>query len=243
MWVCTKTMTPNTLSPRSRKFILTVDRFVFFLSRHWLSLVILFLAIFSGLPFLAPVLAHYGFDAPAGWIYMLYSLTCHQLAYRSFFFFGSANAYPVDQLQSALHATEPAGNVLFWREFLGNPDLGYKMAWCERDTSMYVSMLLGLILFGFVRSRLHPLDPRLYILCLVPMAIDGVWQLFTSPLVLAPFLPVHESTPELRILTGVLFGIATVWLIFPHVDIAMRETLARAQRQYELGMTKEKQTT
>ena len=225
-------MLTNTNSPHSRSFILFVDRFAIFFSRHWLSLTIFFLAIFAGLPFLAPVLAHFGLDAPAQWIYAVYGITCHQLAYRSFFFFGEANAYPVAQLQAALPASQPASEVLFWRGVIGNPNLGYKMAWCERDTAMYVSMIAGLLIFATMRRRLKPLDPRLYVLFLVPMAIDGVWQLFTSPHNLMPFLPTHESTPELRVITGVLFGIATVWLIFPHVETAMRETLAQAQAQY-----------
>lgn len=221
------------LSPRKRQFILAVDRFVFFLTRHWLSLTILFLAMFSGLPFLAPALERFEVNAPARFIYWVYSFTCHQLAYRSFFFFGRANAYTVDQLQAVSPTATPASDVYYWREFLGNPELGYKMAWCERDAALYGSMLIALVIFRWMRGRVPPLDPRVYVLFLVPMGIDGVWQLFTSPLALAPFLPTHESTPELRVITGVLFGIATVWLIFPRVEIAMRETLAQAQSQYE----------
>jgi len=189
------------------------------------------------LPFLAPVLEHFGFDAPAQTIYWVYGFTCHQLAYRSFFFFGDANAYPVAQLQTALPASQPASDVLFWRGVIGDPNLGYKMAWCERDTAMYVSMIAGLLIFAALR-RLKPLNPWLYILFLVPMAIDGMWQLFTSPLTLAPFLPTHESTPELRVITRLLFGIATVWLIFPRIETAMRDTLAQAQAQYARAQTK-----
>lgn len=226
------------VSPRTRQLILLVNRFVFFFTRHWLSLTIFFLAIFTGLPFLPPVLEHYGFDVAAQKIYWVYGFTCHQLAYRSFFFFGDANAYTVDQLASALRVSEPAGNLFFWHSIIGDSELGYKMAWCERDTAMYVSMIVGLLFFAAMRRHLRPLDPFLYVLFLVPMAIDGVWQLFTSPLTILAFLPTHESTPELRILTGGLFGIATVWLIFPRVETAMRDTLAQTQAQFDRAQAK-----
>lgn len=224
---------PSPLSPRTRRLILAIDRLALFLARHWLLLVILLLAIISGLPILAPVLASYGFDGPAQSIYFIYGFSCHQLAYRSFFFFGAQPAYSIDQLQAALGATNPGSDLFFWRQIHGNSELGYKMAWCERDAAIFGSMLLAFILFGIIRPRVRPLDARTYVLFLIPMAVDGLWQLATSPLALVPFLPTHESSPELRVITGALFGIANVWLVFPYVEQSMRETFEQAKRQSE----------
>jgi hypothetical protein len=38
----------NTLSPRTRRFIILVDRVVLFITQHWLALAIISLTIFSG---------------------------------------------------------------------------------------------------------------------------------------------------------------------------------------------------
>lgn len=223
--------TPPSPSPRTRRFILLVDRFSLFLARHWLTLVVLILAVIAGLPLLAPILAYYGLTAPAQWIYLIYSFTCHQLAYRSFFVFGAQSAYAVDQLQTALGTTNPGSDIFFWREVRGNPELGYKMAWCERDAAIYFGMLFTFILFGIIRRYVRPLDARLYLLFVIPMAIDGLWQLVTSPVTLLPFVPIHESTALLRIITGGLFGLGTVWLVFPYIEQGMRETYDQAKRQ------------
>ncbi len=209
------------ISPSSRRRILLVDRFAVFVAQHWLWLANLFLFLFAGLPFLAPVLMRYGLVEPAKWIYTLYSLNCHQLAYRSFFFFGAQIAYAPEQL-TALFAA-PKDDLLYWRDFLGNAQLGYKMAWCERDAAMYVSLFAAALLFALVRTRLRPLAWRVYALLLAPLAVDGVTQLFGW----------RESDYILRTITGVLFGIGSVWLAFPHVESAMRDTERQARTQYE----------
>lgn len=223
------------ITPAERRFILLIDRLVVLVTAHWLWLAILALVVFDGLPILAPVLMHYGITGPADAIYRVYSLTCHQLAYRSYFFFGAQPVYSTEQLQAALGVTNPASDPQYWRDFLGNAQLGFKMAWCERDAAIYTALLLGSILFGWVRTRLQPLDWRVYLLLLAPMAIDGLWQLFTSPLVILPFLPTHESDYLLRGITGALFGFGSVWLIYPYLEVAMRDARADAEGQYQRG--------
>jgi uncharacterized membrane protein len=229
------TIAPRQITPAERRFVLFVDRIVVFFAQRWLLLVVFALLLFDGLPILAPVLMHFGMTAPADVIYRVYSLTCHQLAYRSFFFFGAQPFYTTEQLQSALNVTNSASDPLYWRDFLGNSQLGFKMAWCERDAAIYTTMLIGSILFSLVRTRLKPLNWRGYLLFLVPMAIDGLWQLFTSPLVILPFLPTHESDALLRGITGALFGIGSIWLIYPYLQVAMRDARADAESQYQRG--------
>ena len=221
---------------------MVVDRIVLFITKYWLWLAVAFLVIFAGLPFLAPVLMHADVTAPAELIYKVYSLTCHQLAYRTFFFFGGQPAYTIDQLQHALGVTNDAADAFYWREFRGNAELGYKMAWCERDTAIYIAMILAFILLGLFRRFVPKLDWRVYfVLFILPMAIDGTWQLVTSPLHILPFLPVHESTALLRVITGALFGIGSVWLIFPYIADAMRDAHKDAQYQFERARARETQ--
>lgn len=235
----TRTVAP--VSPRMRRFIMAIDRVIVFITQHWLALTIGFLAIFAGLPFLAPGLMHLGITTPAELIYKGYGVTCHQLSFRTYFFFGEKTAYTLTELQSALGVNNPGTDAFFWRDFIGNPQVGYKMAWCQREVSIYGAMIAAFVLFGLFRARVKPLDWRIYLLFVLPMAIDGTWQLFTSPIHLLPFLPVHESTADLRLITGALFGFGSVWLIFPHVDQAMRDAYHDALRQFERAKAREAQ--
>ncbi len=215
-------MTQPQLSPRTLATIGAVDRLAVAISRHWLLLAALFLLVFSGLPFVAPILMEYGYTLPAQIIYTVYSFTCHQLAYRSFFLYGAQSSYTVTQLQNLLHVTNSNLDVWFWRDVKGNAELGYKMAYCERDVAMYSSMFLASVAFAFVRKRLKPLNWRWYVaLAIVPMLLDGGTQL----------IMLRESDPLLRVITGVLFGVLSVWLIYPYVEDAMRETYAQTSQQ------------
>jgi uncharacterized membrane protein len=212
------------LSPRMRAFIRAVDNLVAVLAHHWLLYTNLFLFLFSGLPFLAPVLIHYGYEAPARLIYTAYSFTCHQLAYRTWFLFGAQPSYTVDQLQQYLGVSNSPLDILFWRDLLGNSQLGYKMAYCERDAAIYSSMLAAGLLFALLRGRIRPLNWRWYlVLAVLPMAVDGGTQL----------IMLRESTPLLRAITGILFGALSVWLIYPYVEEAMRDTYAQSAKQLE----------
>ncbi|MBI2864776.1 MAG: DUF2085 domain-containing protein [Chloroflexi bacterium] len=89
---------------------------------------------------------------------------------------------------------------------------GYQMAFCQRNTAIYASMLVAGLGFALVRSRLKPLDWRLYLVMIAPMAVDGFTQLFG----------LRESNWELRTITGALFGIGTIWLVYPSVEMGMR---------------------
>src|SRR5919202_76184 len=194
----------TTVSPRTRSLIRSIDSAVIKFARHWLLYVNIFLFMFMALPFLAPVLLANGYEGPARAIYSAYSLTCHQLAYRTWFFFGAQPSYTVEQLQQFRGINNPASDFLFWRGFLGNPQVGYKMAYCERNTAIYSSVWLAALVFGLLGARVKALNWRWYLLvCVAPIALDGFTQLFG----------LRESTPELRVITGTLFGAGPVWLI------------------------------
>lgn len=220
------------LSPRTRTFIRIVDNLVIRLARHWLLYANLFFLIFSGLPFLAPVLMHYGYEGAARLIYAAYSFTCHQLAYRTWFLFGAQPSYTVDQLQRYLGASNPALDVFFWRNVIGDPQLGFKMAYCERDAAIYSSMLAAGLIYALFRKRIKPLNLRWYlVLAVLPMGIDGGTQL----------IMLRESTPLLRAVTGILFGVLSVWLVYPYVQEAMSDTLAQTVKQ--LGQLSRREQT
>ncbi len=215
---------PTPISPRTLALIRAVDHFVVNFARHWLLYANAMILIFSGLPFLAPILMEYGYDALARVIYAIYSMTCHQLAYRSWFFFGAQPSYTVEQLQQYLAVNNGPLDLFFWREMIGNAQLGYKMAYCERDVAIYSSIFLAGLLYALLRNRVKPLNWKLYVIfAILPMALDGGTQLFM----------LRESTPLLRAITGVLFGVLSVWLIYPYVEEAMRDTYAQSLNQLQ----------
>jgi uncharacterized membrane protein len=109
------------------------------------------------------------------------------------------------------------------RAFEGNPQIGYKVALCERDIAIYGSILLFGLLFGATGKRLPPLPWYFWILIgIVPIGLDGFSQLLSQPPL--SLFPYRESTPFLRVLTGFLFGFSTAWFGYPLVEQTMAET-------------------
>lgn len=118
------------------------------------------------------------------------------------------------------------------REFVGDEDMGYKMALCQRDIAIYAAMVIAGLIFGLVRHRLRPIPLWIYVLLgLGPIGIDGFGQLFSYP----PFelWDPSETTPFFRILTGALFGIMNVWLAFPYLQRSFEENEDALQRELD----------
>jgi uncharacterized membrane protein/glutaredoxin len=204
-----------------------LHRIALFFARHWLAVFNLFVFIYVGLPFTAPVLMNNGATRPARLVYRLYSPLCHQLAYRSWFLFGEQPAYPLAIANTSLNSYQESTGMDpddYWgaRAYIGNERVGYKVGLCQRDVGIYGGLLLSGLLFGLLRGRLKPLPIPLWVLFgIVPIAIDGGWQ-FLSAL---PFLTglMRESTPLIRTLTGALFGVSNVWMAYPYVEESMEE--------------------
>jgi uncharacterized membrane protein len=213
------------------------DGFTYWIAKHYLAMFNLFVLIYVGLPFLAPVMMKSGAEAPARVIYKAYSAVCHQLAFRSFFLFGEQPVYPraaagVNELKSFAEATGMSeGNydqdILAARFYVGEINhehaIGYKVALCERDIAIYASILLFGLVYALTGRRLPPLPWYLWILfALAPIGLDGFSQILSQPPL--NLLPYRESTPFLRVLTGALFGFGTAWFGYPLVEETMAET-------------------
>jgi uncharacterized membrane protein len=259
---------PQPLSGRQRSFVIGVDRAVYWFSRHWLAVFNVLVMIYVGLPILAPVLMNAGAEGPARVIYTIYKPMCHQMTQRSFFLFGEQYAYPravagtelqpieayvddIDEFRDVPVDDWPAFFAAA-RSFVGNDQLGYKIALCERDVGIYGFILIGGLIFGLLRYRIkiRPLPLILFIIIgLGPVALDGFSQLFSywalpvdgsEPTglmaAIANLLPLRESTPLVRTITGGLFGLMLVWLAYPQVEEGMagtREDLRRKLSKIE----------
>jgi len=67
------------------------------------------------------------------------------------------------------------------------------------------------------------------------MGLDGVWQLISSmQLSFLSWLPVHESTPFLRVLTGAMFGWFTAWFGIPTIEETTAEERVRLEAKAAL---------
>lgn len=196
-----------------------ITRLVRGLSRRWLMLANVALGLSVGLPLLAPVLMEAGYQGLAEAIHTLYYLSCHQLPERSYFLFGPAVYYGRSELIAL------AGEGLPLR-FVGNAQVGYKMAVCQRCAAIYAGWLLCGIGFGLVRDRIRPLALKKAPLLLVPIAVDGFGQLFGA----------WESTWLTRSITGLLFGLAVVWLTYPYIEEGMRDIRYEAEAQLAKGL-------
>jgi uncharacterized membrane protein len=73
------------VSGRVRYFVVVLDRFILWISKHWLCLFNLTFGIYAGLPILAPLLMSLGQVRFANVIYFAYRFACHQMPSRSFF--------------------------------------------------------------------------------------------------------------------------------------------------------------
>ena len=211
------------------------DAFTYWLSKHYLAVFNLFVFIYVGLPFIAPIVMKYGMSGSANLVYRAYSVVCHQLAFRSFFLFGEQPFYPRNasgmhglltyEVATGLKEDNQPANILLAERYVGNSLVGFKVALCQRDIAIYGSILFFGIFFAVSGRRLKPLLWIYWIIVgLIPIGLDGVSQLISQP----PFgfLPYRESTPYLRIITGSLFGFMTAWFGYPLVE----ETMADSRR-------------
>ena len=196
---------------RTRDAVVFADRAIFRLARHWLLLANVFWGLYVGLPFLAPVLMNAGLTTPARVIYLIYRPACHQRPERSYFIGGPEPVYTPEELAAAGVDLSPLARDI------GNEEIGWKVAFCERDVAIYGSILAAGLAYAGVRRVSRSRSPRggtwkmplrLFILFAVPMGIDGVAQLFTS----------YESSWLTRSLTGAIFGLGAVFFAYPYLE-------------------------
>ena len=235
---------------------MTADKKLSFLiSKHWYLLFVVALGLYVGLPFIAPLFLEWGWVTPAKAIYAFYATQCHQMPQRSFFFFGSNAMYSLEEIQLAGQNVD-AMKVL--HRFVGNPDLGWKVAWSDRMVYMYASALAFSLLWRPLRKQLKNLSIWGFILFLLPLALDGTTHFISD--FLSGFgqgfrydnawlaVLTRNSLPYdfyngdgfgsfnsiMRLISGVSFGIGMVWFALPHMDDYAAEIMERHQKMNQL---------
>jgi len=244
----------------SREWTLGVilNRLVYGFSRHWLLIFNLLWGVFIGLPWLAPVFMNIGWTGAGRAIYVIYSTQCHQLPQRSFFLFGEKPMYSLAEVQAAWQSTN---NPVVLRQFIGNPQMGWKVAWSDRMVSMYGGIAIAGLLFGLFRKRLKPLPIWAFGLFILPMAVDGGTHLISDiagvgsgfrdsnawlatltgnvfPQTFYAGDALGSFNSSMRLITGMLFGIGAVWLAYPYLQEAFAETADSIQAKFQkAGLT------
>jgi uncharacterized membrane protein len=99
---------------------------------------------------------------------------------------------------------------------------GHQFGLCARNLSIYASMFLGSLVFVLTKKRIPGIPWWVWVLMLLPIAVDGLTQMVGW----------RESTWELRVITGTLFGLGNVWFALPMMHKSLQETASRPQAYY-----------
>ncbi len=220
------------IPPGQRAWVDTLNRFVFWLARHWLALFNTLTALFLGGAVLAPVAFQIGLPGLANLLYAFYRPLCHQYPFRSWFLFGPQLAYPLLEPVSVAEM-----NAL--RLFTGDVSTGYKIALCQRDVAIYGCMLLGGLAYAILRDK-REIRPwpmwRYFIFGILPMLLDGgiQWLSYVVWVLLPGLIPTpFETTPLMRTLTGALFGAGLVAIAYPHLNAYFEDVYHTLERKLD----------
>ena len=215
----------------------TLLSFSQWLARHWFEAFLVVYGLWVFTPFLAPIFMKIGWTVAGRAIYFMYSFFCHQLPERSFFFFGQKTMYSVSEIQAVWQDTV---NPMILRKFIGNEAIGWKVAWSDRMISFYMSVWFFAVAWWPLRRNVKPLSWWAFTLLLLPMAVDGSthaisdlagigqgfrdtnqWlailtnNAFSASFYVGDGLGSFNSIA--RLMTGLLAGLAIVWLAFPYI--------------------------
>ena len=207
------------------------------ISEHWFGIFLLMYGLWVFTPFLAPVFMKIGWNGAGKVIYFIYSFFCHQLPERSFFWFGDKSMYSLREIQAAWQNTS---NPMILRTFIGNETMGWKIAWSDRMISFYTSVWFFAVLWWPVRRKVKPLSWWVFVLFLLPIALDGgthaisdlagigsgfrdtnkwlaVLTNFSLPMEFYVGDALRSFNSWMRLISGLLAGLGITWLVFPYI--------------------------
>lgn len=208
------------------------------LSGHWLEVFLVAYGLWVFLPLLAPAMMRIGWDGAGRAVYFIYSFFCHQLPERSFFLFGPKTMYSLIEIQAAWQNT---ADPIVLRQFIGNPAMGWKIAWSDRMISFYTSIWLAALIWLPFRKKVQPLRWWGFILLLLPIAVDGGTHMLSDlagigqgfrdsnqwlalltnnsfPAVFYAGDALGSFNSWMRLISGLLAGLGIAWFTFPHIE-------------------------
>jgi uncharacterized membrane protein len=164
----------------------------------------------------------------------------HQLPQRSIFLFGPQLMYSLPQITAITHSSSP----LVLKEFIGNAEIGWKVAYSDRLMAWYGGFWIASLVYATIRRRVKPLPFWGLILFSLPLFIDGTTHTISDVLINNQFgtgfrdanlwlaqltnnaLPlwfvagdgIGSFNSLMRWITGAFFGIGLAWFLLPYAE-------------------------
>lgn len=220
-----------------------VNQFTVHFAKHWLLWINIISGLFIALPFIAPILEVLGFDSIAHVIFGAYRVTCHQLPERSYFIFGHQVA--LCHRCTAIWSSFFIGGVLF--QFVRHRLQVMPFHW----------WILALIPAGIdggtqLVGPLYEIFPAwgltgfaigVWLILTAVLVAQGIkaWQyylfvlIFPLSMIFVHLTGTRLSNWELRSITGSIWGLANVWLIFPMFEESFADVKEELSRRLELA--------
>lgn len=233
-----------------RSLIQWLQEGIRWLARRWHPLAVAIIGLIWAGAWLAPILMATGFSEAGEQIHRLLAPHDHQLPQRSYFLFARPNPGDTVWLTTYTEAElEVAGaDPQNWRAFIGNEQLGYKTALNFRMFAIFSGLLAGGLLWPLLRNRLSPAYATLMLL---PMLLDAIshisseqgsgyraenrWaQVLTAGLLPQAFYigtTLGSLNWWLRSLTGLIFGLGAVYLLFWYLDLQFSDILRQLEQR------------
>jgi uncharacterized membrane protein len=251
-------MRTSAVTGRTPRPTVAVDKLTSVLNRRWLLVFNVMSGLFIGLTAVAPLLMALGLEGPARLLYLVYAPNCHQLPQRSYFLFGphGVDTYSLEQILAW------GGDPGYLRGFVGNAEIGFKMAMAHRNTAIFAAIFLGGLAYALLRRRLPALPWKWCPILIAPIFFDGISHMISEVTRLgfrdtnawAAWLTggafaqtfytgtgIGSLNWLLRTLTGALFGLASIWLLYPRLEMgfAKSRTAIRDRTSQQKGLAYE----
>lgn len=194
--------------------------------------MLIFLCIYLLGAFTGPLLQKFGHPELGQKVTAIYRVFCHQRVERSMFILGQEGLirfYSLDELEAkgVIPAENPyvpkaLSTSIYGHPYVGNDQVGYKVALCIRDLAIYVA----LVAFGLIYILKYRISGKdlpytfkwgLILALMLPMMLDGGFQLIAEIFDLSWVPDAYFASIWKRIITGGLFGVGFGMLIFPNL--------------------------
>lgn len=171
--------------------------------------------------FIPPIMGFFN-DRESAFLHSLFLPFCHQYVYRSF-----CMEADFPYITNCLNINEKAEaytfnydkiivkNITFSKKDVGiiraykikTNKIKYVFPVCVRDMGFYIGLFLGVFIFLLIPKK--EINIFVYVILIFPFLFDGLLQLIISS---------YESTNTIRLVTGLIAGIATSFVIIKGLE-------------------------
>lgn len=239
-----------TVTGPTRTVIIAIQRAILGLARYWFIAANLVSLTILALAFLAPALMAEGYTGAGQAIYRSLAPHDHQLPQRSYFLFGQMGGLQTYSLEQVLAWGADPNNL---RAFVGNAEIGFKMALNERMVAIFAALVFGGLVWGLTGGRPR-LSPWLFLLLTTPLLLDGFSHMASEnsglgfrqannwavqltggafPAAFYTGSTLGSLNWLLRTVTGVLFGLGFVWFLFAYLADNFAAVRRRLEPRFE----------